>query len=192
MGREFELKFRATEAQQAAILEKYEGFRKIAMETTYYDTADRALSARRITLRQRKENGAPICTVKFPLPDGSKGEWELQWEDVDTMVDELCKLGAPAALRELTERGIYPICGAKFTRQASYIDLPGGAVELAVDKGLLLGGGKTLPLCEVEVELKDGEDAVAENFAAALAAEFDLQPEKRSKFSRAQQLAKGE
>ena len=69
---------------------------------------------------------------------------------------------------------------------------PGGAVELAVDKGLLLGGGKTLPLCEVEVELKDGEDAVAENFAAALAAEFDLQPEKRSKFSRAQQLAKGE
>ena len=60
MGREFELKFRATEAQQAAILEKYEGFRKIAMETTYYDTADRALSARRITLRQRKENGAPF------------------------------------------------------------------------------------------------------------------------------------
>lgn len=192
MGREFELKFAATDAQQAAILDKYGDFHRIAMETTYYDTADHALSRRRITLRQRKENGAPICTVKFPLEDGSKGEWELEWEDVGTMVEELCKLGAPEELKALTAEGIKPICGARFLRQAAYLEVPGGAVELAVDKGVLLGGGKEIPLCEVEVELKSGGDGAAVNFAAALAAEFDLHPEKKSKFHRAQALAKGE
>ena len=40
--------------------------------------------------------------------------------------------------------------------------------------------------------LKSGEDAVAETFAAQLAAEFDLKIERRSKFRRAQLLAKGE
>ena len=190
MGREFELKFGATPQQQAAILEKYPGFHKISMETTYYDTADRALAARYITLRQRKENNAPICTVKFPLPDGSKGEWELEWEDATTMVEELCKLGAPEELQNLTADGIIPVCGARFLRQATHLEVPGGAVELAVDKGVLLGGGKEIPLCEVEVELKSGDDAVAEQFAAALAAEYDLQPEPRSKFSRAKELAR--
>ena len=40
--------------------------------------------------------------------------------------------------------------------------------------------------------LKSGEDAVAEAFAAQLAAEFDLKIERRSKFRRAQLLVKGE
>ena len=42
------------------------------------------------------------------------------------------------------------------------------------------------------LELKSGDDAVAEAFAAQIAKEFDLKPERRSKFRRAQLLAKGE
>ena len=189
MGREFELKFAATEEQQAAILAKFGDFREISMETTYFDTPDRALGQRRITLRQRKENGAPICTVKTPLPDGSKGEWELEYEDTATMVDMLCKLGAPEELKMLTAGGIEPICGARFLRRAKYLDVPGGQIELAVDKGVLLGGGKEMPLCEVEVELKSGPDDAAIDFAAALAEEFGLKPEKKSKFARAKKLS---
>ena len=67
MGIEFELKYRATPAQQAALLERFGGQgRAISMETTYYDTPDRYLSARHITLRRRMENNVSVCTVKTP------------------------------------------------------------------------------------------------------------------------------
>jgi len=54
---------------------------------------------------------------------------------------------------------------------------------------VLLGGGKEMPLCEMEVELKTGEDADVEAFAAALAEQYDLKPQPRSKFRRAMDLA---
>lgn len=192
MGREFELKFAANPEIQAAVEKKYGAFQQISMETTYYDTADGALAARRITLRRRMENNVSVCTVKTPLADGSKGEWELEWNDPAAMVKELCKLGAPEEILGLTSAGIVPICGARFTRRAKMLELPGGSVELALDAGVLLGGGREMPLCELEVELKSGLDSVATEFAAAIAAEFGLQPEIRSKYRRAQLLAKGE
>ena len=192
MGREFELKFAATAGVQAAIAEKYGTFRKISMETTYFDTPTRILSRLHVTLRRRMENNVSVCTVKVGQADGSKGEWEVEWDDPTTMVQELCKYGAPQSLELLTATGIMPICGAKFTRLAKTLDLPGGSVELALDEGILLGGNRQIPLCEVEVELKSGPDDVAMDFAAALAEEFSLLPEKRSKFQRAKQLAEGD
>ena len=190
MGREFELKYRATEEILKAVEEKFGGFAPISMETTYYDTADGALAARRITLRRRMENGVSVCTVKTPLPDGSRGEWEICWHEPNSMVAQLCKAGAPGEMAELTAAGIAPICGARFTRLAKTVEFGGCQVEIALDRGVLTGGGREEALCELEVELKSGDDAAAETFAQALAEEFGLQPEKRSKFKRAQALAK--
>ena len=56
----------------------------------------------------------------------------------------------------------------------------------------MIGGGKEMSLCEVEVELKTGSDSAAQALADSIAAEFDLQEEPRSKFRRASMLAKGE
>ena len=66
MGREFELKYAATQAQQDALGASFGEFTPIAMETTYYDTSDGALSRQHITLRRRLENGVSVCTVKTP------------------------------------------------------------------------------------------------------------------------------
>ena len=192
MGREFELKYRATEEIQEAVAAKYGPWHQIAMQTTYFDTPDGALSARHITLRQRLENGSRVCTVKTPLPDGSRGEWELVWDDPETMVPELCKLGAPKELLLLTGSGITAVCGARFSRRACTVEGDGWALEIALDRGILTGGSRQIPLCELEVELKSGDDAAAVAFAQALAAQYGLQPEPRSKFRRAQALAKGE
>ena len=65
-------------------------------------------------------------------------------------------------------------------------------MELALDQGQLMGGGKSIPLCEVEVELKQGEPAALAAFAALLQSSYPLKPEKKSKFRRALSLAKGE
>ena len=189
MGREFELKYQATPETIAAIQAKFGEFTPISMETTYYDTEDLSLRQRRWTLRRRLENGKSVCTVKTPLPDGSRGEWETENTDLAAGVRQLCAMGAPKEILDYVNCGVAPFCGAKFTRLAKTIVLPGGCVELALDEGILLGGGRELPFAEVEVELKSGEDSVASAFAGKLAAEFDLIEQPKSKLARAMALA---
>jgi len=190
MGREFELKYRATPAQIAAIREAFAEFREISMETTYFDTPDRRLSSRKWTLRLRMESGNPVCTLKTPDIGGGRGEWETECDNIASAIPELCKLGAPEELLSLTESGLQAVCGARFTRLARLVETPGCTVELALDHGALLGGGREETLCEVEVELKDGSENAAVAFAKALAANYGLTPESHSKYRRALALAK--
>ena len=188
MGREFELKYRADSASIARIREKYEDFTAISMETVYYDTPDLALSRRRWTLRRRYENSTAVCTLKTPAPDGSRGEWELPCESLREAVPELCKLGAPEELLTLTADALQVTCGARFTRLAKTITLPDATLELALDQGVLIGGGKEVPFAEVEAELKEGSEDAVRAFAQTLAAEFGLTEEHNSKHKRAMLL----
>ena len=190
MGRELELKFKADEAKIAAIREKYGEFMSISMETTYYDTADRRLSPLYWTLRRRYENGKSVCTLKTPAPGGARGEWETEDGTIEAAIPKLCKLADPQLLPVLEAEGIMVVCGARFQRKCVTLDIGGTAVELALDAGVLLGGGKEIPLCELEVELKSGSREAAAAFALALAQKYGLQPEEKSKFRRALDLAK--
>ncbi len=189
MGREFELKYRAAPEQLAQIQRQYDGFATIRMETTYYDTPSGVLRRLHWTLRRRMENGVPVCTLKTNLPDGSRGEWEVRCEDVCEAVPRLIALGAPEELARYTAGGVVPTCGARFTRQAAQVTSGDTLVELALDQGVLIGGGREMPLSEAEVELKQGRDAEAVRFAQQLAAQFGLTPEPKSKLRRALELA---
>ena len=192
MALEFELKYAATEAAQAAIRESLgDNFRVYKMQTTYYDTPDRALAKENITLRRRLENEISVCTLKAPAKVG-RMEFELECSTIEDAVPELCKLAGRPDLAVLLASGVVPVCGARFTRQAFDLTLEGTKAELALDTGCLLGDGKEQPLCEVEVELKEGSAGPVVTYAAVLAAKFNLQPEKKSKFARALALAKGE
>ena len=193
MGMEYELKYSATEQVQQQILKAFSSdFKKISMETTYFDTPTGALSARKYTLRRRLENGLSLCTLKTPGDGMARGEWETQSRDMASAIDALCKLGAPAELAVLVREGIAPICGARFTRMAKTLVLSHCTVELALDSGVLMGGGKEIPLCEIEVELKSGDLSCCDAFAKKLSEEYGLRPEKESKFRRALRLYKGE
>ncbi len=192
MGREFELKFSAGKRNFALLRKQWDDFTVISMETTYYDTPDSSLSQRHITLRRRMENGVSVCTVKTPDGTHGRGEWELECENIEAAVPMLCKLGAPEELLDLTRDSLVVSCGARFTRWAKLLALDGCTVEIALDEGVLLGGGRELPLLEVEVELKSGSEDVAIAFAQVLATMYALIPERNSKFARAQKLAKGE
>lgn len=190
MATEFELKYRATEETIAAINTACkEPPAQYRMQTTYYDTPSHSLSSHHITLRRRMENDISICTLKAPA-DLGRLEFELECDNIEEAIPKLCKLSGidPTLLAE----GVAPVCGARFTRLARTINLPDATVELALDKGVLLGGGKELPLCEVEVELKAGAPSAAVAYAGQLALAYGLQPEKKSKFARAMALAKGE
>ncbi len=191
MGREFELKYRADGEKIAAIWKKYRNFSPISMETTYFDSFDYKLAFRRWTLRKRLENGTSVCTLKIPLEDGSRGEWEVESDSMMAGILALVRAGAPMELMAMTAGGVMPVCGAKFTRLAATLVLENATVELALDSGYLTGRGKEVPLAEVEVELKSGSEDAAVAFAEGLAKEFDLTPEPKSKQQRAMELLMG-
>lgn len=193
MGLEYEKKYRADRETLALIDDAFtEPSYRLEMETTYYDTPDGALSARKITLRRRYENGISVCTLKTPTGTAARGEFQVEKADIAEAILELCKLSGFDALLDLTATGIVPVCGAKFTRTARQISFGNSALEVALDRGVLTGGGKELPLYELEVELLSGEPGDADLYGGILAAKFSLSEEKTSKFRRALALAKGE
>ena len=189
MGREFELKYAAKEEDLLRLQGRFPHLAPISMETVYYDTPAGDFSRLRWTLRRRLENGRSICTLKTPAGGALRNEWETQSPGITDALPALIALGAPDALAELAAPGLQPSCGARFTRLAGELEIPGARVELALDRGVLTGGGKELPFAEVEVELKCGSREAAAEFAKTLAEELGLKEEPRSKVARAIALA---
>ena len=189
MGIEFELKYAAGAEELALLKARFPHLRPIAMETTYFDNASGDFSRLKWTFRRRMENEQSICTLKTPAAGLGRAEFEVECGDILEAVPLLIEQGAPKELLLLTARGVAPSCGAKFIRLAGLLELDGCTVELALDEGCLLGGGKELPFREVEVELKSGSEDAATAFAAGLAAEYGLKAEPLSKVARARALA---
>lgn len=190
---EFELKFRCPEQAVEQLRQAVPGQERLyAMQTTYYDTPERALSDRYYTLRLRQKNDLRICTLKCPAEDGGRGEFELECDSIQQAIPELCKLSGVAELVPLTAGGVVPVCGARFQRVAKIFTWQDTTMELALDRGILTGGGREVALCEAELELKQGSREVVRAYAALLTAAYGLVPEKDSKFRRALALAKGE
>lgn len=193
MGIEFELKYKATTSQLQAVRTAFEGEEMhFSMETTYYDTPAGDLSARRCTLRRRMENGKSVCTLKLPAGGESRQEVEVLAERIEDAIPALCKLSGRLQLAQIASAGLVEVCAARFVRIAKTLEPDGCCVELALDEGMLMGGGRQMPLCEIEVELKSGSQEAAVAFAQDLANRFQLQKEERSKFRRALDLARGE
>lgn len=198
MGREVEVKLRAESREILQMVEqdplvqmaKKGDARDIAMETVYYDTKGNDLSARRWTLRLRRENGSPVVTVKTPAPGRGRGEWETSCETIEEAVPQLLELGAPKELKKLVAEGVFPRCSASFHRKAIDLTLPDGTwAELALDQGKLTGGSREEAFAEVELELKTGSEEAVDTFAQGLALRYGLTAQPRSKFARAAALA---
>ena len=189
MAREFELKYAATAKDLEILKEEYPHVHPITMETTYYDNPRGTLGQLHWTLRRRMENGISVCTLKIPGEGFGCGEWETECDDIHTAIGLLAAMDAPKELPALCAEGLEAICGARFTRLAGYVNYQGCTVELALDQGVFLGGGKEAPFWEVEVELKEGSEEDALAFGQALAQKKDLKPESRSKIARARALA---
>lgn len=194
MGQELELKYvldgkKQLDAVRSALEQAFPGaWEQVEMETTYFDTPDRALEARRWTLRVRRENGVPVLTLKTPGQGRARGEWELPGGGLPAVTD-LVELGAPAELLELCNGGLESRCSARFRRLRRMGTIAGTAMELALDAGVLAGGGAEAPFLELEAELKAGLPQVLESWCSQFAQAHGLREETRSKFARAAALA---
>ena len=189
MGKEYERKLNAARSVLAAVEKQYGDFHSITMETTYFDTPDRALGKLRWTLRQRMENGRSICALKTPGHDLVRGEWETENPDMTEGLKAICAMDVPPEFPGLVKNGLVTVCGARFTRKIKLINVGDTTVELALDQGVFLGGGKEQPFSEIEVELKSGTRQDTDRFADALSQKYGLQEGHISKFERALALS---
>ena len=152
MATEFEIKLRAGNVRQLEKILKdpqvaghaLEKLREIHMKTTYYDTADGALSSRKWMLRVRQENERSVVTMKTPGVGYARGEWECEGDSPEAAIETLIGRGAPEELRELSAPGLQMVCGATFIRLTQPLRLSGKTTcEICADGGELLGGKRS-------------------------------------------------
>ncbi len=198
MGIELEVKLAVNDLQLldcilcgAAVREKMTGpYRYVPMQTTYFDTADAQLAGRRWMLRVRAEGQTSVVTMKTAADGYARGEWSVTGAYLDEAIAPLIEQGAPAELAEIAQKELIPVCGAKFTRIVAELALPDGSrCELSGDVGDLMGAGRYAPLCELELELKQGAPDAMLALSRELQRVYGLQEEARSKFARARALA---
>ena len=162
----------------------------IRMRTTYYDTEDGFLEKRRWMLRLRTENDRSVVTMKTPGEGHTRSEWEVESEYLDEALPKLAALGAPQALTALQPDALAPICGASFTRITAELRLSENtSCMICGDVGDLTGESRTVLLCELELELKQGNEAELTAFARALMDTYHLSEQPLSKLQRARKLA---
>lgn len=165
------------------------------IESTYFDTADRALEKAGISLRLRSKNRAWLQTVKHgrKLRSGLSRVTELEAPvagpsvDFEALPDEDLRrrlqdliAGAPIA----------PITSTQMSRRAGVLTLADGArIELAADVGEIVAGVERRPFCEIEFELISGEPSALFDAARAILPEGILRFSRLSKGARGLLLA---
>ena len=87
-------------------------------------------------------------------------------------------------LSKKLRRGLKPVFATRVHRKVFQIRSGDSEVELSIDRGKIEAGQKSLPLCELELELKQGEAADLFKLAKTLAEEVPVQLAVRSKAER--------
>lgn len=197
MGKETELKLEVGDLQLLDCIltcpeirrRQQTAFSYVKMEITYFDTADGALAEKRWMLRLRKENERTVITLKTDGAGHSRGEWETEAELLADGLQKLLALGAPEEVKTLSDRELLPLCGAQYTRILTNLFLDDGTkCELCGDVGEVFANGKRAPLCELELELKEGSEEELLAFGKTLMQTYRVREGTKSKYARARAL----
>jgi len=175
----------------------------VPLTNAYFDTPSLALAKSRSALRLRKTPGGWLQTYKT-VGEATGGlhrrhEWEMPVADerleIDALVAACDDAASAAALRaaapELTER-----FRTDFTRTLWHVVQDGSEIEASIDQGEITaqvnGETRRMPISEVELELKRGDEAALHALMAQLAAQVPgLAPDDTSKAQRGYRLCEG-
>jgi triphosphatase len=187
---EIELKFVLPEGQAEAVWRTIGGgdAKPTAMTGVYFDTAKRRLSRSGVALRVREKHGVFVQAVKLGA-GVSRGEWETA---IPTAApDRKALIGTPAAALLPKSAELVPIFSVRVHRRTVELDEGRSRIEACIDQGEIRAGGRSAPVCEIELELMRGE--VADLFALArrLTADAPLTLSFASKAARGYALADG-
>jgi inorganic triphosphatase YgiF len=162
-------------------------------KTVYYDTPEQTLRRQGLSLRVRQSGARFTQTVKTECGEDplTRGEWEAS---VPSIAPDLA-LAAPfipaKLLSDLERNPLKPVFTSDIHRHQRLVDLPSGTVEVAFDHGLLKAGDRTLPVSEIELELKAGGAGAIYELALQLAEHAPVRPSIQAKSERGFDLAEG-
>lgn len=207
MPKETELKLRASPETLAALREhpllkkrNKSGWQTRELLNQYFDTPERALAEARVALRLRRDGDTVIQTLKCRgtsvagLSERNEHEWQLDKVKLDLKkLDDSCW---PAQLADLDKKTIKPLFTTDFTREYAEIAWGRGkakvVIEAALDQGFVIAGKRKEAICELELELREGEPAALLELAAELSASAALMPCDISKAERGYRLLEPE
>ncbi len=203
MQKETEIKLRASRETLAALRDhpllkkrNKSGWQRHELFNQYYDTPGRELAQAKVALRLRRDGDQFIQTLKSRgqsvagLSERNEWDWYLDKAKLDPkkLTDDCW----PAALAELDKKTLKPIFTTDFVREKAEIAWGRGkarvVIEAALDLGQVLVGKHVEEICELELELRQGEPEALLELASELAADLPLMPCDISKAERGYRL----
>src|SRR5690606_16105694 len=157
---------------------------------------ERDLAQAKVALRLRKDGEEVIQTLKTRgqsvagLSVRNEYDWNLPKAKLDLKkLDGECW---PEALAELDKKTLKPIFTTDFVRERAEIAWGRGktkvVIEAALDLGHVVVGKQKEEICELELELRQGDPEALLELAAELAADLALMPCDISKAERGYRL----
>jgi inorganic triphosphatase YgiF len=165
--------------------------------TTYFDTPDGALSSKRVTLRVRRGEQGRRQTLKVAGGDDrqplQRGEWEWRVESDLPDLSRLAETPSAPLLRTIDSASLRPVFTTDIQRTTRLL-YPDDCttVEAAFDEGHIITDGSSVPVSEMELELKTGRAYALYRLALDLLDDIPLGLEAASKAERGFWLHTGE
>jgi inorganic triphosphatase YgiF len=156
--------------------------------SVYFDTRERALRGKGLSLRVRRSGDCFIQTVKGP-GTLARAEWEEEIKGAQPQ-----RAAAKATpVKPFTKRWdkLKPVFETDVARTAIMVKRGKSRIEVALDRGQVKTGRAHTPIHEVELELKTGDVADLQRLARRVAAATGGELELRSKAARGYALADG-
>ncbi|MDP2504538.1 inorganic triphosphatase [Oceanobacter sp. 3_MG-2023] len=198
MTYEIELKLRfapehAIALQQALDVRATRGGHS-TLNNTYFDTEQGDLSRQACALRIR-QNGESSFEQTLKTRGSNQGglsvrhewNWPLDHHQLDTtlLASDVVRAHWPDGV---CADSLLPLFSTNFARQRWVWQRGPSQVEVVLDRGLIQGGGTEVPLCELELELLQGDPADIWWMAETLGAEVPLWMSDISKAERGYRL----
>jgi triphosphatase len=162
----------------------------------YYETADNQLRRHDMGLRIRGDNGRYEMTMKIAgrVTGGlhQRPEYNVELSKAELDLSLLPKEVWPEGLSsDDLQSQLNPLFSTDFAREKWVVTHGKSRIELALDLGEVKAGELSEPLCELELELLEGETADVLAFAKQLVAQPGLRQGSLSKAARGYHLVQG-
>lgn len=175
--REIELKFNFDHADDRRLkryLSRAAGKRPISetLVSVYFDTPDLQLLARGISLRVRRSGKRYRQTIKVADERAAglfdRVEWEQDIKGPEPDLSAAAGIISDGLLNGQLPESLQPVFETRVRRITYHIASRGQRIELTLDQGEIDTGKRRAPICELELELAQGDRGSLFEFAKVL------------------------
>jgi inorganic triphosphatase YgiF len=181
-GRGMKVKFRTDRdglkrAQASQLVAAVSAPRTETVRSLYFDTASRDLRKNGIILRIHRKGGKPILGVKVAqVDDGlfSRKGVEVHARDLQPDLTLFDEATASELIALVGDRPLAAQFETIIKRRTILVERGRSQIEVAFDEGSIAIADQSLPLTEIQLELKSGDEPALYDLAMSLADELPL------------------